>query len=82
MARGSETRMKILDVAQAAILTKGFDATSIDEIVAAAEILRSFDSPQTTVLAHFCSRACEQNLLTACHMRQTLAAGGRASHPC
>ncbi|GGC04852.1 hypothetical protein GCM10011494_24240 [Novosphingobium endophyticum] len=41
MARGSETRTKILDVAQAAILTKGFDATSIDEIVAAAEITKS-----------------------------------------
>lgn len=41
MARGTETRKKILDVAQEAVLTKGFDATSIDEIVANAEITKS-----------------------------------------
>lgn len=41
MARGSETRRKILDVAQEAILAKGFDATSIEEIVANAEITKS-----------------------------------------
>ena len=41
MARGSETRTRILDVAQEAVLAKGFDATSIEEIVAGAEITKS-----------------------------------------
>ena len=41
MARGSETRTKILDIAQASILAKGFDATSIEEIVASAQITKS-----------------------------------------
>lgn len=41
MSRGRETRRKIMDVAQEAILTKGFDATSIEEIVAGAEITKS-----------------------------------------
>ena len=39
--RGEQTRRRILEVAQEAILAKGFDATSIDEIVAGAEITRS-----------------------------------------
>ena len=39
--KGKETRQRILDVAEAAILAKGFDATSIEEIVAGAEITRS-----------------------------------------
>jgi TetR/AcrR family transcriptional repressor of nem operon len=41
VARGEDTRKKILDVAQDAVLTKGFDATSIDEIVANAELTKS-----------------------------------------
>lgn len=41
MARGRETRKKILDVAQDSVLVKGFDATSIDEIVTSAEITKS-----------------------------------------
>lgn len=41
MARGSETRQRIMDVAQEAVLAKGFDATSIEEIVANAEITKS-----------------------------------------
>lgn len=41
MARGKETRTRILDVAQDAVLAKGFEATSIDEIVANAEITKS-----------------------------------------
>lgn len=41
MARGEDTRNRILDVAQESVLTKGFDATSIDEIVANAGITRS-----------------------------------------
>lgn len=41
MARGSETRTRILDVAQEAVLAKGFDATSIEEIVASAQITKS-----------------------------------------
>jgi TetR/AcrR family transcriptional repressor of nem operon len=39
MAKG-DTRTRILDAAQDAILHKGFDATSIEEIVAAAEITK------------------------------------------
>jgi AcrR family transcriptional regulator len=41
MARGKGTRTKILDVAQDSVLAKGFEATSIDEIVANAEITKS-----------------------------------------
>lgn len=41
MARGSDTRKRIMDVAQDAVLAKGFDATSIDEIVANADITKS-----------------------------------------
>jgi TetR/AcrR family transcriptional regulator, transcriptional repressor for nem operon len=41
MAKGAETRARILDVAQDAVLAKGFEATSIDEIVANAEITKS-----------------------------------------
>lgn len=40
MARGSETRARIMDIAQEAVLSKGFDATSIEEIVAAANITK------------------------------------------
>ena len=39
--KGQETRARILEVAEASILAKGFDATSIEEIVAGAEITRS-----------------------------------------
>lgn len=35
------TRSRILDIAEKAVLEKGFEATSIDEIVAAAEISRN-----------------------------------------
>lgn len=41
MAKGINTRTRILDVAQEAILAKGFEGTSIDEIVANAEITKS-----------------------------------------
>jgi TetR/AcrR family transcriptional regulator, transcriptional repressor for nem operon len=41
VARGTDTRKKIMDVAQDAVLAKGFDATSIEEIVANAEITKS-----------------------------------------
>lgn len=40
-SRGSRTRTRIMDIAQESILTKGFGATSIDEIVAATDITRS-----------------------------------------
>jgi TetR/AcrR family transcriptional repressor of nem operon len=39
--KGAQTRRRILEVAQEAILAKGFDATSIEEIVAAAQITKS-----------------------------------------
>ena len=40
VAKGPDTRTRIMDIAQDAILQKGFDATSIEEIVAAAEITK------------------------------------------
>ncbi len=39
-SRGEQTRTRIMDIAQDAILVKGFDATSIEEIVAEAEITK------------------------------------------
>jgi AcrR family transcriptional regulator len=39
--RGNRTRQRILDIAESAVLSKGFDATSIEEIVSGAEITRS-----------------------------------------
>lgn len=41
MARGAETRERILDVAQKSVLAKGFGSTSIEEIVANAAITKS-----------------------------------------
>ncbi|WP_156839411.1 TetR/AcrR family transcriptional regulator [Novosphingobium aquimarinum] len=55
MARGSETKRRIMDVAQESILAKGFDATSIEEIVASAEITKSgffYHFPDKNALAH------------------------------
>ena len=39
--RPTDTRQRILDVAQAAVLEKGFSATSIEEIIAAVGITKS-----------------------------------------
>jgi len=39
--KGSDTRERILDVAEAAILEKGFAATSIEELIAAVGITKS-----------------------------------------
>lgn len=55
MARGEDTRTRIMDVAQDSILAKGFDATSIEEIVAGAEITKSgffYHFPDKNALAH------------------------------
>jgi TetR/AcrR family transcriptional regulator, transcriptional repressor for nem operon len=41
MSKGGGGRQRILEVAREAVLAKGFDATSIEEIVAAADITRS-----------------------------------------
>ena len=41
MRKGNETRERILDIAEAAVLAKGFGATSIDEIIAEAGITKS-----------------------------------------
>jgi AcrR family transcriptional regulator len=41
MAEKTHTRSRILDIAEASVLEKGFQATSIEEIVAGAEISRS-----------------------------------------
>jgi len=40
MAEKTGTRSRILDIAEASVLNKGFEATSIEEIVAGAEISR------------------------------------------
>jgi len=39
--RGSDTRERILEVAEAAVMPKGFAATSIDELIAAVGITKS-----------------------------------------
>jgi TetR/AcrR family transcriptional repressor of nem operon len=41
MTKGEQTRQRILDIAEAAVLSKGFEATSIEEIIAEAEITKS-----------------------------------------
>lgn len=41
MRKGEETRSRIMDIAESAILTKGFDATSIEEIIEEAGITKS-----------------------------------------
>ncbi|MEM9011837.1 MAG: helix-turn-helix domain-containing protein [Pseudomonadota bacterium] len=41
MAGRSDTKVLIMDIAEKAVLEKGFEATSIEEIVAGAEISRS-----------------------------------------
>lgn len=54
MARSRDTRKRILDAAQEAVLAKGFDATSIEEIVAASGVTRSgffYHFPDKTALA-------------------------------
>lgn len=45
--KGRDTKERILDVAEAAVLEKGFAATSIEELVAAVDITKSgFFSPR------------------------------------
>ena len=39
--KGSDTRERILDVSEAAVLEKGFAATSIEEVIAAVGITKS-----------------------------------------
>lgn len=41
ISKGQATRQRILDIAQASILAKGYGATSIDEIIAEANITKS-----------------------------------------
>lgn len=41
MGKGSETRSRILDIAEAAVLEKGFGATSIEELIAEAGLTKS-----------------------------------------
>ncbi len=41
MRKGESTRERVMDVAEAAILSKGFAATSIEEIIAEVEITKS-----------------------------------------
>jgi len=54
MPRATDTRDRILDLAESAVLAKGFDATSIDELVAGAEITKGgffYHFPDKTALA-------------------------------
>lgn len=41
MTKGELTRQRILDIAETSVLSKGFEATSIDEIIAEADITKS-----------------------------------------
>ena len=41
VGKGQATRQRLMDIAEAAVLAKGFGATSIDEIIAEAEITKS-----------------------------------------
>ena len=41
MGKGAATRERILEIAEAAVLAKGFGATSIDEVIAEAGITKS-----------------------------------------
>ena len=41
MAKGSDTRERILEIAEASVLSKGFGATSIEEVIAEAGITKS-----------------------------------------
>ncbi len=41
LSKGEQTRARLLDIAQAAVLSKGFAATSIEEIIAEAGITKS-----------------------------------------
>ena len=41
MGKGSETRERILEIAEAAVLAKGFGATSIEELIAEAGLTKS-----------------------------------------
>jgi len=55
VARGTDTKRRIMDIAQESILAKGFDATSIEEIVTSAEMTKSgffYHFPDKNALAH------------------------------
>jgi AcrR family transcriptional regulator len=41
MGKGAETRVRILEIAEASVLAKGFEATSIEEIICEAGITKS-----------------------------------------
>ena len=41
MRKGAATRERILEIAEAAVLAKGFGATSIDEVIVEAGITKS-----------------------------------------
>jgi TetR/AcrR family transcriptional regulator, transcriptional repressor for nem operon len=41
LSKGEATRQRILEIAQASVLTKGFGATSIEEVIAEAKITKS-----------------------------------------
>jgi AcrR family transcriptional regulator len=41
ITKGEQTRQRLLDLAEEAVLAKGFAATSIEELIAAAGITKS-----------------------------------------
>ena len=54
MGKGQETRERLMDIAEEAILAKGFTATSIEEIISEADITKSgffYHFPDKNVLA-------------------------------
>jgi AcrR family transcriptional regulator len=50
LSKGEQTRQRLLDLAEEAVVTKGFAATSIDELIAAAGITKS------GFFYHFCDK--------------------------
>lgn len=50
LSKGEQTRERLLDLAEDAVLAKGFAATSIDELIAAANITKS------GFFYHFCDK--------------------------
>ena len=48
--KGEETRERLLELAESAVLQKGFAATSIDELIAAAEQIGSMVTAQVVIL--------------------------------
>lgn len=75
MRKGEETRTRILDVAEAAVLQKGFGGTSIEELIAETGITKSgffYHSGTRTSSPRRCSTATSK-MTSASTMRSSAA---------